>query len=407
MGNYFPTEMIQYIQDKNEGMRINFKKYSFEEFVKEERQEMDYSNKSFNTYSTVTYIPIVYFPPALGIIVSKIVAKIIGMKMVSTSYMLYFARLFSLIATVGITALAIKITPMRKKTFLTVGLIPMYLFLSSMVSYDNLLNSSLLLALAIILNVTYKKEKIELKDFVILGIIGTILLNIKTIYFLIFMLMFLIPVKKFGVRKDKIKKGLFLLGGILLLTIILKIPYLFLDNSNNANIYIGKQINFILNNPIEYFKILILNIKDQRLFQLTSMVGLTGLLDVNNPIAIVSLTYINLLMIGLAEGITEDFKISRASKIVIIIYDLLSIICIYTALYITWTPGIFNKIGTNIITGVQGRYFLPLVMPSLLLLSFNKGKKMKIWKMIQDNHLLVPIILLLITIGNIFLRFWI
>ena len=407
IGNYFPNEMISYIGEKGTYMGDRDRKYSFTEMVEEEQSHLDYDKKMFQKYSTVTYIPIVYFPPAIGIIFGKLCAKIFGLRMVSTAYMLYFARLFSLFFTVFLVAMAIKITPIRKKTFLTVGLIPMLLFLSSMVSYDNMLNASLLLAIAIILNITYNKNKIETKDLVILGIIGTILLNIKTIYFLIFILMFTIPAKKFGSDKDKIKKGLILIGGILLFTAVLKAPYLFLDNSGMKKDYVSKQISFIINHPLKYTGILYRNIRDQRFFQLSSTVGLFGLLDVYNPIAITLIIYINLILIGLSEGITEKIKITKLSKILIVVYSLLAIVGVYTALYITWTPEIFKKIGTEGITGVQGRYFIPVILPLLLLLSFKTKKDRKIWEIIKENYLLVPIIVLTVSIFTVVLRFWV
>ena len=407
LGNYFPKEMINYIDKKLSMMGKIKEKYSYSTFLEEKNNTMDYEPKVFNEYSTKNEIPIVYMAPALGIVFSKIVAHIFNMKMISTSFMLYFARLFSLIASIIVTAFAIKITPIRKKTFLTVGLLPMLLFLSSMVSYDNILNASLLLGLAIILNITYKKEKIENKDLIILGIIGTILLNIKTVYFLIFLLMLAVDFYKFGQKKDKIKKGAILLGGIIILTLIIKFPYFFLDGSGVKTDYIGKQISFILNNPFYYIKILLINIVGQRSFQLSSMIGLFGLLDVSIPVSITFIICINLIVIALSEGITEKIKITNLSKILIVIYIIISIIGIFTALYITWTPQIFNQIGTREITGVQGRYFIPLILPFLLLLSFNSKKERKIWKVIQDNYLLIPIIALTISIGSILLRFWI
>ena len=147
MGNYFPEEMLLYIDEKLKMQSNRDKKENYSEISEEEQGYMLYDKMKFQNYSTVKVIPIVYIAPAIGIVFSKLCAKIIGLDMVTTAYMLYFARVFSLIVTIIITALAIKITPIRKKTFLTVGLIPMYLFLGSMVTYDNILNASLLLYL--------------------------------------------------------------------------------------------------------------------------------------------------------------------------------------------------------------------------------------------------------------------
>ena len=408
MGNYFPLEVLQYINLKREMQGERDKKESYSELIEDEQKEMSYNRLTFDNYSTVKVIPIVYIAPALGIVFSQITAKIIGLNMVTPLYMLYFARIFSLIATVIITALAIKITPIRKKTFLTVGLIPMYLFLGSMITYDNVLNALILLALAIILNITYEKKKVDIKDLIILGAIGVILLNLKTIYFLIFLLMFAVPAKKFGTTKGKIKTGAILLGGILLATVIIKMPYLFLDNSAKDDAeWLAKQTHFVMNHPIKFTTYMLYSIKANRHFQLSSAVGLFGLLDTYNPTFITVLIYLNLFAIGLAEGIREKIKINRLTKALIIIFAIAVVIGVYAALYITWTSVELHKIGTKVITGVQGRYFIPIIMPLLLLLSFKKGKDKKVFKIIEENYLLIPCITLLISMCSIFLRFWV
>ena len=408
MGNYFPEEMLLYIDEKLKMQSNRDKKENYSEISEEEQGYMLYDKMMFQNYSTVKVIPIVYIAPAIGIVFSKLCAKIIGLDMVTTAYMLYFARVFSLIVTIIITALAIKITPIRKKTFLTVGLIPMYLFLGSMVTYDNILNASLLLALAIVLNISNEKKKVDIKDILILGVIGVILLNVKTIYFLIFLLMFAVPAKKFGTTKGKIKTGAILLGGILLATVIIKMPYLFLDNSAKDDAeWLAKQTHFVMNHPIKFTTYMLYSIKANRHFQLSSAVGLFGLLDTYNPTFITVLIYLNLFAIGLAEGIREKIKINRLTKALIIIFAISVVIGVYAALYITWTSVELHKIGTKVITGVQGRYFIPIIMPLLLLLSFKKGKDKKVFKIIEENYLLIPCITLLISMCSIFLRFWV
>ena len=220
--------------------------------------------------------------------------------------------------------------------------------------------------------------------------------------------MFAVPAKHFGTTKDKIKIGALLLGGIILASIILKLPSLFLDNSaKDETATIMKQFGFVMNHPLKYISYLCYNIKISRYFQLSSAVGLFGLLDTYNPTFITILIYINLVMIALSEGIREKIKINRLTKILIIIFAVSTIIGVYTALYITWTSVELHKIGTKIITGVQGRYFIPIIMPLLLLLSFNKGKNCKIFKIIEENYILVPVITILISMCSIFLRFWV
>ena len=371
----------------------------------EQYGQMDYNKKVFHNYSTITVMPLVYIAPALGIISSKIFAHVLGIKMVSTVYMLYFARIFSLILAIFLTACAIKITPVMKKTFLVVSLIPMTLFLNSMVSYDSVLIPSSLLALAIILDVSYSKKKIETKDIIILSLIGTVLLNVKTVYFLLYILMFIIPVKKFGNKKDKIKTALKIVGLILLLTLIIQMPT-YLHNLVKTDSLAKQQLSFILINPFKYFGILLQSIVGQRSFYINTTIGSFGLIDTYLPIAVLPLIAINLLILGIAEGSIEKIKIGKWMKIFVIIFVIFCTIGIYTALYIVWTPQIAGKIGSNEITGVQGRYFLPLIMPLLLLFCNIRIKDNKFFKIVRDNYLLIPIISLVVSLCMVFMRFW-
>ena len=137
------------------------------------------------------------------------------------------------------------------------------------------------------------------------------------------------------------------------------------------------------------------------------MIGIFGLIDTYCPMPIIFIAYINIIFIALAEGTTEKIKVSKTMKIISIIYVILGIAGVFSALYITWTPLIVGKVGTDEITGVQGRYFLPLIMPLLLIFSNNKIKDNKVFKIVKENFILIPIILLTISVGVIVLRFWI
>lgn len=405
-GNYFPKQMIKYIDNKTKYMSKLDKKYSYSEMVGEQYEHLDYSKKEFQDYSTSKVIPVAYTAPAIGIVFSKVVAHIFNINMVSTVYMLYFARIFSLVLAIVLTALAIKITPVMKKTFLVVSLIPMCIFLNSMVSYDNILMPLSLLSLSIILDITYGKRNITKKDIIILSLIGTVLLNVKTVYFFMYLLMFGIPVKKFGVKSDKIKSALKIIGIILALTLVFKFPLLLQKVSSSDN-SAKKQLAYVLSHPIKYITILFTNIKDQRLFYLNTTVGTFGLIDTYLPISVIVFIYINIFVTALVDGSSDKIKVDKVIKILSVVYVMICAISIYTALYVTWTPQVFKKIGSNEITGVQGRYFLPLVMPLLLVFSNSKIKDNKFFKVVRDNYLLLPIIFLVLSLNIVLIRFWI
>ena len=377
--------------------------------VLDQYTKLNYEERKFTSYSTVSVTPIAYLVPATGIIFSKICAKIFDLESVNTAYMLYFARFFSIIFMSFIMYLSIKITPVFKRTFAIFGLIPMVIFLGSVISYDSLLISLTTLALSIILKITYddKLKKVPNNYIITLILIGVVLLNVKGLYFLLYILLFLIPVKKVGNIKKMTRIALIIILSILAITLVIKIPFLLLPKIKTDVNYASKQLNFVIHNPIKYSGILIDNIINQRFFQLSSIVGVFGLIDTYNPFVIICFTYIWLIMVSISDGVCDKIKINGKFKILLIIYILFIIISVYSAMYINWTPAINgHKIGEADISGVQGRYFLPILLPILLLFSNKKIKRYSFIEKIRNNIFMPCIVILLVSTMTILFRYW-
>jgi membrane protein, related to actinobacillus protein (1944168) len=409
IGNYFPTEMLNYIKTKTKYIGNRDKKYKYSEMVLDQYTKLNYEERKFTSYSTVSVTPIAYLVPATGIIFSKICAKIFDLESINTAYMLYFARFFSIIFMSFIMYLSIKITPVFKRTFAVFGLIPMVIFLGSVISYDSLLISLTTLALSIILKITYddKLKKVPNNYIITLILIGVVLLNVKGLYFLLYILLFLIPVKKVGNIKKMTRIALIIILSILAITLVIKIPFLLLPKIKTDVNYASKQLNFVIHNPIKYSGILIDNIINQRFFQLSSIVGVFGLIDTYNPFVIICFTYIWLIMVSISDGVCDKIKINGKFKILLIIYILFIIISVYSAMYINWTPAINgHKIGEADISGVQGRYFLPILLPILLLFSNKKIKRYSFIEKIRNNIFMPCIVILLVSTMTILFRYW-
>ena len=401
--------MLNYIKTKTKYIGNRDKKYKYSEMVLDQYTKLNYEERKFTSYSTVSVTPIAYLVPATGIIFSKICAKIFDLESVNTAYMLYFARFFSIIFMSFIMYLSIKITPVFKRTFAVFGLIPMVIFLGSVISYDSLLISLTTLALSIILKITYddKLKKVPNNYIITLILIGVVLLNVKGLYFLLYILLFLIPVKKVGNIKKMTRIALIIILSILAITLVIKIPFLLLPKIKTDVNYASKQLNFVIHNPIKYSGILIDNIINQRFFQLSSIVGVFGLIDTYNPFVIICFTYIWLIMVSISDGVCDKIKINGKFKILLIIYILFIIISVYSAMYINWTPAINgHKIGEADISGVQGRYFLPILLPILLLFSNKKIKRYSFIEKIRNNIFMPCIVILLVSTMTILFRYW-
>ena len=82
-GNSFPSDMLDYISEKDSYMGDRDKKYYFSSFVLDQYTQTDYNKMTFNEYSTNKAFFPVYIPGAIGIVTAKVFSRIIGMNMIS------------------------------------------------------------------------------------------------------------------------------------------------------------------------------------------------------------------------------------------------------------------------------------------------------------------------------------
>ena len=413
-GYYVPSSFFNYINEikKLENDRDN--KYKYSEIYFDQMLSQDYSQTEFSRAVIQSDIKIAYLAPALGIQLTDYMSTFSREK-VSISVMLQFARFFSLLAYSIIGYFAIKITPKFKKSFFVILLLPMSVFLRSMVTYDGILLVITALAIANMLKLIYNKEvKFSTIDWIIFLITGFILLNVKIVYSIVFLGLFAIPDNVFGTRQKKIKTIFTMAAIILFVSIVRKTPYLLIENTGNDTLQM--QVKFILNNPIQYLKILARSIIGQWKTQEYWMIGTYGLLDTYMPVLFVFLMKIFLIFVFIFDASLEKIKLPLWLKLGLLFLIIFDICGIYTKMYISWTPLITGEYGGNIITGVQGRYYLPflLLIPLILnnnLISKIKNKKINnfiniLQSIYENNFHYVTLTSLILMIIFIFMRYY-
>ena len=414
VGYYIPAEMNDYINHKLEFMGNRNMKYTYEDVYYEQLLSNSYTQKIFKDISTSKTTPIAHLAPAIGVRLALFFNSFADSGSVSVAVLLQYARLFSLIVYSVLGFLAIKITPKFKKIFFTILLLPSTMYLRSMVTYDAIIIAFVALSLAKMLKLFYDKDcKFQKKDYLLFILSGYILLNIKTVYSIVFLLMFVIPNKKFGSKKDKIKSFIIMIMSVLLLTILTKVCYIGLKYQEND--LISLQYEFVKNNPLEFIKILIGNIRTQLSTQLYWMVGTFGLLDTYIPVLLVHIIYFNLIIVFIYEILNDKLELPIWVNISYFGLIIISILSVYGSMYLNWTPQILNLIGGNEVTGVQGRYFLPYLFMIPLIFSnkinskiSNKLKNVlnKLSYTINSYYWVIPTISLVLSIFVIIERFY-
>jgi len=399
-GLYIEDELTNYISsfDRFNG-NVNEKFNYGEMYFGQEMPKLptSISHKSFSTVGTSFFA---YISSSLGILVSKVFR--IGIFHQSTTYIysLYFARLFDLFLYIGLMYYAIKKTPILKKSMFTVGVLPMCIMLASSCSYDGLIIGSSCLLFANLMSLFYCSNKISTKDIILFIILGFFLFFIKYTYILLLTLLFFVPSDRFKNKKDKLIKIAIIFGGILLLYIITNIPNYINSVSGGSS---NEQLKFVLSNPFEYSKILFKTMYEKFGLQLSWILGGFGNLDTHFPGFIYFVMFIYILSLFLFDSSIKNNKFNCKSKLFIFIILFLIIAGIYTALYLIWTP-----VGHYTIEGVQGRYFLPIVIfTPLLVLGNSFSKKFEgINEFISENYIYFSLSFLILYCILLLLRFW-
>lgn len=316
-----------------------------------------------STYPPVVTTPIAYVPQAVGITL----ARLLGMNSIGLAYL---GRLFNLLFYVGMTFLAMRRLPFGKEVLFGVALLPMTLHLTGSMSYDAIILALAFYFTAVCLDLAYNKEKVQVYDIVVLAAVVAVMGPCKMVYAVLMALCFLIPVRKFGGWRNYILSA----GAVLAAFVIAMV----LVNSQTIAIYTsetetyvtwaeeaGYSMGQLLSSPKLLFKMFYNTLIWQAEYYHLTMIGAyLGNVDVvlDVPYLIVMLLSLGLLGLSFRKP-GETLKISKGQRYLIWLVCLGCAGAVMFSMLLAWTP-----VSSRVITGVQGRYFLPFL--PVLLMSF-------------------------------------
>lgn len=241
-------------------------------------------------------------------------------------------------------------------------------------SSDGYTNILILLFLSLLFKYMDKKEKINLP---LLGIVSALIASCKIVYFPIILLLIFIPKEKF---KKPINKYIYL-GVIFLIALVFNIVWLNLTQIyfDKFFIHTAEQKEFVLTHMFEYATIVM------RTYLFNSVDYIYNIFFGHNmysgiipSIPLISFVFVILFLLSMLIQ-KKEFDLKKSLVVYGIVIIILALIT--TALYVQCTAN-FVEVGHQMVVGIQGRYFIPLVM---LLIPFIKGLELKI----KENNILV------------------
>lgn len=349
-GNYLPATIKEF-EKKIEADKIPFhldKKIGYMEMEEAKKLHLSEERIFFSFPSSAIYSPIPYIPQAIGIFIAKVFD-------LSIYNILLTARLFNLFAFIALTFYAIKIIPRLKICLFLLALMPMTLHQSASISGDALLFGVTFLMIAYICRLVFSNETTEfnLKDFFILLGLSVCSALAKPAYFLFFLMVFLIPVEKYKSKK------LFWKYNLIISFVALASLFIWMTLGSNAPTPTDPvaQLKWILLNPFQYLKQFMGTFVFNDYFIL-QFFGVLGWLDTPIPFVI---SYLLVIFFSIAITSEKRFENENNSTVfrglLLLGFFLLEVAIVITMLFLAWPQS-----NPKVVSGIQGRYFIPIFL---------------------------------------------
>lgn len=308
-----------------------------------------------------------YYPAALGMIIGRLLK-------LGTIPMMFIGAVFNYIVYVIVTFYSIKKIPFGKTMILLFSILPITMQQVTSYSYDSGILTLSVLIFAMAIRVAYA-ENLQKRDFIILAIASILIAPVKNGAYFFIILLNLLPLARF--RKTNKKRFRLILGimGISTLMLIFPIVRNMINSANGGTLmngYVswadepGYTVSYLLGNPIALVEICWNTLIDNFSYYIYTMIGGSlGWLNIDIPWWII-IALIACLFITAMKKENEAFDLKPWIRCLFAIIALYSIACTAAAMLLDWTPISYKEI-----LGIQGRYFLPVLMPLLYVMRGN------------------------------------
>lgn len=305
---------------------------------------------------TVRTTPLAYVPQALGMTL----VRLFGAGSIS---LLFMGRLMNLAFYVAVTYLAMKRLPFGKEVLFGVALLPMTLHLTGSMSYDTVILGLTFYFTAVCLDLAYEKEQVRVRDSLTLAAVIFVLGPCKMVYAAVMGLCLLIPVRKFGGWKRYLTAAAVVLAAFVVSMVLVNSQTIVTYATETEN-YVswaeeaGYSFAQLLGNPKLVLRLFYNTLVWQAEHYHMTMIGAwLGNVDVVLEVPYLAVCWftISLLLLTLRKP-GEMIQIRGGQRIWVWVTCFGCAAAILFSMLLAWTP-----VSSRIITGVQGRYFLPIL----------------------------------------------
>jgi len=341
-------------------------------FIKELNKGIDANSQIQNVGTRVSYIPYptTHLFPAIGMTIGRMLGLKVGL-------IFMLARLTNLIAYTAMYSIAIKLMPIKKEIIFLLALNPIGLFQAASLSYDVIINGCTTIFVVLIVKHIYDESNIEWKNILLFAILLLVFAPFKYVYYIHAGLLLAVPYKLYNGKKQKFVKLIVFFISILILVKIQSFiqanngqyytQYAYpVDSGVYTNLVKTYSINGFFEEPFLYIKLAI-KFVENNCADIINMATGSYLSRMTMPEYLHALYQI--MLIGIIFSIrNEQYILNGRIKLIFAIAMITEATAIIAAGFL------MTVYGNQSLTGIQGRYFVPCLLPALLAIENDKIK---------------------------------
>lgn len=316
---------------------------------------------ALSNHQPVATTPCAYIVPALGITLARLLN-------LNSLCLMYMGRLFNLIFFAAAVFFAMRRLPFGKEVLFGAALLPMTVHLSASFSYDVLIMAGIFYFTACCLDLAFQAERVRPADVFVMAAIMAAAGPCKMVYAVFMGLCLLIPVRKFGGWGRWLLAAVCVFGAwcAAMLLVNSQIVASYAAETENYVSWAqeaGFSLTMLIHQPVKTFQMFFNTVIWQAEYWHMTVIGaylgnVDTVLDV--PYLLVLFFTCGLLLLSFRKP-EENLILTGGKRLWILFLCFLCAGAVMFSMLISWTP-----VSSRIITGVQGRYFLPF-LPVLLM----------------------------------------
>jgi uncharacterized membrane protein len=323
--------------------------------------EKGFVRRELNTKSV--YSPALLFPQAMTM---RILGRSVNL---STLPVFYLSRLANLLSYLVLTWLAVRLMPFGKWILFVLVISPMALFQAATITPDAISNGIGFLFIAGCLRVA-RDQEIGWRH------VGSLVLLV----FLLFLakvnliVLILLPFLLISPSQFASKKFYFFLLIITLVFFSVEVAgWNLIASRNLTSVFLEEanpqaQLLYILGHPLAFLQTLVKDIVANGPLYLQSWINGYGYYYWTPPFIVAFFYLLSLVVVTFIDS--TNAQVGKKDRVVFLLLFVASYLVTIVSLYTSFTP-----VGSDQIFGVQGRYFIPLALPLVLILSSFSWKR--------------------------------